>query len=133
MIATLAYMVMVSALLGLAAAAAEAGLRARGRPARWVWGAAMAASLAVPLAVWLLAVLRPAPPAAAAAPIVVPMLAPILVGVPASGTWAPSPYLLPLLWGIVSLLLVGRLVLSWLALRHTARRWPRRSVDGVSV
>ncbi|HLL85590.1 MAG TPA: hypothetical protein VK420_23160, partial [Longimicrobium sp.] len=50
MIAWLVYALAFSALLGLAALAAEAPLRMYGRPTRWVWAAAILLSCAGPLA-----------------------------------------------------------------------------------
>ncbi|HEX7048775.1 MAG TPA: TonB family protein [Longimicrobiales bacterium] len=47
------YCALVATLLGIAAVAGEAALRAAGRPVRWVWVGAMAGSLAMPLAAWL--------------------------------------------------------------------------------
>lgn len=50
MIGWLLYSMLVAALLALAAAALEAGLRLRGRQTRWVWALALAGSIAIPLA-----------------------------------------------------------------------------------
>lgn len=50
MIGWLLYSMLVAALLALAAAALEAGLRLRGRPTRWVWALALAGSIVIPLA-----------------------------------------------------------------------------------
>lgn len=60
------YAAAAAALLALAAAGLDRALRLLGRPARWVWAAALLLSCAVPVAAWRLAVAGLAPVAEAA-------------------------------------------------------------------
>src|SRR5678816_187965 len=57
----LLYCVAVSLLLGVGAAVIDAVLTAYGRPARWVWAVAIAATLAVPTGAYLVQQRPPRP------------------------------------------------------------------------
>ena len=48
MLSWMLYSIVVSLLMGLAALALERSAQIRQRPARWLWGACMVASLAIP-------------------------------------------------------------------------------------
>lgn len=156
------YTLVVSALLALAARAAESLLRLHGRPTRWVWAAAMGGSLILPA----LTRLRPGD-------LLAGLLGPAGVGSPGAGDlsavealaaggleaggaggggWAwlwslperlPWPdvlspsggteALLAVGWAGTSLALGGFLVAGGLRLRRARRRWPRAEVVGMSV
>ncbi|HEY0023267.1 MAG TPA: M56 family metallopeptidase [Longimicrobium sp.] len=139
MVHWMAYCLGVGALLSAAALAMEAALRSFRRPARWVWAAALALSIAVPAAVrWGPGSAEPpASPLAVAAPL-------------ASGTGsirpaAPVAAVRPLidLHALDRPLLVGWAGLSigvafawlgaWGMLQWRRRRWRERRVDGVRV
>src|SRR4051812_22469671 len=62
------YCAAIGVLLSGGALALERGLRALGRPTRWVWAGAMALTLAVPAAARLVPAADAAPAASAAAP-----------------------------------------------------------------
>jgi TonB family protein len=133
--AWLAYSLLVSGLLAVAAWVAERAVRAQGWPGRWPWALAMAGSLGLPLAAWL----RPAPE----------------VGpVPSSGLVMPGAYVmeaLPVLatesasgrlsveaivlvgWAAVSATLLLYLAIAAWRVRSEGRRWRRDEVDGVEV
>lgn len=132
MIAWLLYSVVVSALLGLAALAAESALSARGQPVRWAWAAAAAGSLAVPVWAWL----RPAPEVAVGEVEVGPvMLQPAATWLEATATAAPPSWdrLLLVLCCAASLALVLVLAVAHVRLAAARRGWGRERVDGVPV
>lgn len=135
MLAWVVYVLVVSALVGLAAAAAERVLGLYDLPARGAWAGAMLTSVALPLAAWLTG----APPAAVGA------LPPIEVGDVASrigsaaavtGPGASPPSLSTILlgtWGVVSAAAVAWIGWSVLRLHRSLRELPTRSVGGVAV
>lgn len=122
------YAVVVALLVAAAAAAAERGLRLVDRPTRWVWLAAMALSVGLPLG-YLIAVsgggLPPRPMVSADLPVVE------LRGltVPAAPAASPPGLLelfaaaMPWLWGLSSVLLAGWLMRSKLRLRESEAGW----------
>lgn len=132
MIAWLVYTVVVSALLGLAALAADAALTSRGRPVRWVWATALVGSLAAPLWAWL----RPAKSVAVEEAVVGPVIPqPATVWLDAAAT-ASSRSWDGVLLGVciaASLALVAVLVAAHVRLTVARRGWGRDRVDGVPV
>ena len=136
MAAWMVYAMVISALIGLAAVAGERTLRLAGHPARWAWGAAIVASVAVPL----MALLRPAGSTGGAIPLDAPstlMDPALLLGL--LGTPANSPTFSALTgvvvgaWVGASLLLAIVLVASQLRIRRETRDCPGEVVDGVLV
>ena len=143
MIAT--WMLYVTALglcLGLGALALERAARLWARPRRFVWAAAIAASLVAPLA----AVMIPGVPVPAPGPMRISdrTVGPIPAGgVPSVGvSSAPSrigPLVaalnrpLLLLWGVGSLALALGLLRAGIRLRRRARGWRAAVVDGTEV
>lgn len=149
------YCVAVGVLLGGGALALERGLRALGRPTRWVWAAMMVLTLALPVAVRLAPAPRAAPvpmlaagPAAAstAAPtartsvgaaVRMPLTAPPPAKVrhPAPrrlnlGAWDPA---LRTAWGTSSAAVLLALGMMGVVLARRRRGWVPAEVDGVPV
>lgn len=121
------YALVVSLLLGCAAVAAEAALRALRRSGRWPWVVALAGSVLVPL----YAFVRPES-AASAAPLLAPMVTLPAIGV--SGAAASSglawlPWLWPLASGAVLLLLLG----AHGALMRARRTWRNARLEATDV
>ena len=90
------YALVVSLLLGCAALAAEAALRALGRSGRWAWAVSLAGSVVVPL----YAFVRPES-AAPAAPLLAPMVTLPAIGA-ASAASSTGLAWLPWLWVTLS-------------------------------
>ena len=132
MIAWLVYALAFSALLGLAALAAEALLRMYGRPTRWVWAAAILLSCAGPLA--LAQRPREVPisfaPVAAAAGAEVPA-APAVRRVPPLSERAER--VLPALWMATSSLLVAGIAAGVAVLWRRRRGWRAARLADVPV
>jgi TonB family protein len=155
MIAFMLYLVLVAALLGAAAAAAEAGLRLFGRSGRWVWAAALAGSLALPAVVALdrpgsgaaidaavgeLMVVGPAQalaaPEAPAAPGRVRAALAWLAGDPigeVAAAVAGAERATLGVWAGASALFVVYLLLGWVLLRRRRRGWRAAELDGRAV
>jgi len=136
MTAWMVYAMVISALIGLAAVAGERMLRLAGHPARWAWGAAIAASVAVPL----MALLRPAGGTGGAIPldalstIIDPALLLGLLSTPASSpTFSALTGVVIGAWVGASVLLAIVLVASQLRIRRETSRCPGEVVDGVLV
>ena len=134
MIAFVTYAMLVASVLGLAAARAEAALRARGFPGRWVWLASLAASVGA--GAW--ALIRP--PVARPAPTVgwggapVTYLADLATVATPTSPWLPwVEGVATVLWGVgsvgMALLVVGGVV----RLSHRARSWTPAQVAGGRV
>jgi TonB-dependent SusC/RagA subfamily outer membrane receptor len=145
------YAVVLGALFSLAAAAAERALRLAGRPARAVWAAAMALTLALPTA----DLLRPATSAAGegAANGVVLTLDPRVLeaasrsvegagplsawlgagGVAAPDAWGRLDWPLAAAWALATLLLAVRAAVAGSRLRRRIRGWPRETLAGALV
>jgi len=133
------YSLVTATFLGLAAASAEAGLRAYGRSARWVWIVALVASIGLPL----LSVVAPELQVAGAGGSLVhdlvssaeAALLPSLIG----SMTAPQPWSatldLPLLavWGAMTVGLLSLLTWSALRLGGERRDWRRVSVGGATA
>lgn len=128
------YAVAVSALLGLAALAAERSLRLAGRPGRWVWLAALAVSVLVPVLEWLL-------PGSVTASF--PALAPAVIPLPAVGAGVTEAVsagasvslgtLAFATWGAVSVALLLYTTLGALVLGRRRATWRPSEVEGVPV
>ncbi|MCH8256095.1 MAG: TonB family protein [Gemmatimonadetes bacterium] len=136
MAAWMVYAMVISALIGLAAVAGERMLRLAGHPARWAWGAAIVASVAVPL----MALLRPAGSTGGAIPLdapstlIDPALLLGLLGTPAnSPTFSALTGVVVGAWVGASVLLAIVLVASQLRIRREAGDCPGEVVDGVLV
>jgi len=126
----------------IAGHALERGLHWAGRPTRWAWCVALAGSLLVPAAAWLvpdafraLSVPMPAialPPAADAGSGVA---VPAALGGTGSRGLAPSDLDRPLTWswGLASATLLGALAIAALRLAALRRRWRAAMVDGRRV
>ncbi|MCH7775982.1 MAG: TonB family protein [Gemmatimonadetes bacterium] len=134
--AWMVYAMVISALIGLAAVAGERMLRLAGHPARWAWGAAIVASVAVPL----MALLRPAGSTGGAIPLdapstlIDPALLLGLLGTPAnSPTFSALTGVVIGAWVGASVLLAIVLVASQLRIRREAGDCPGEVVDGVLV
>lgn len=135
MLAWVVYVLVVSALAGLAAAAAERVLRLYDLPARGAWAGAMVASVAFPLAAWLTG----GPPGAAVA------LPPIGVGevtsrigdaAAAAGSRGSLPSAATILlgaWGVASAAALVWFGWSVLRLHRSLEELPTRSVGDVAV
>lgn len=125
------YTLLVSALVALAARAAEALFRARGLPARAAWSAALALMLSLPVLTAFRAPSSEAPlPLAANAPPGTLQTAP-LPKVPAAFPARPSldrPLLVG--WGLASLALLGFLLHGTGVLHGRRREWRDAEVDG---
>lgn len=135
----MAWSALVAALLGMAAAAAERALAAYGRPARWVWGAALVLSLAAPGVLWFSPERAEAP---AAAPAVVEEgggAGTVLREIPAELVRSAGPALprldapLLLAWAGASAGVLGVLLGLAVLLRRRRREWRAEVVDGYAV
>ena len=130
MAAWMIYATVVAAFLAGAAVAADRALRLVGREARWVWAAALAASLALPLFA-----MRTEPGSAAFDLGVVPVVARVAT----AAVPDPSPSLaaldtpLRVGWVTASCLVFLLLVVSQRALRREAARGVERDLDGQRV
>jgi hypothetical protein len=133
------YAAVLSALVTLAAWGAEQALRLNGRPARWVWASALAASLMVPATVGVrpplhggeIAAGSPAGGADGARSEALGRLT-ALRPTPSPALERATPYLL----GAWALATAGGLVFFGVGLRHLShrrRRWPRENVRGGTV
>jgi len=136
------YCAAVGVLLTGGALALERGLRALGRPTRWVWAGAMALTLAVPaVARFVPAADAASPAASAAAPAARKRAAPGLLAAttrirrPAPptldlGGWDPA---LRLAWGASSAAVLLALAGMAAVLARRRRGWSAAEVDGVPV
>lgn len=141
--AWMAYCLLVACLLGGAAAAAERGLRLSRLPGRWAWAAAMAGSLLLPAAAFLVPRVWPAGPSPVAGggallPLVVgaaglPAGADVAAGTALVARLAGLDGALLALWVAGSAGLAGFVALSVLRLRRERRRWRPGRVGGVPV
>jgi TonB family protein len=124
------YSVLIAGLLSGAALAGDAALRLTGREARWIWVAALLASLGWPLAAGLIGPAGPVPNPGGVA---------VVAQVVAAALPAPSPGLVALDtvllvgWGTASGAVLLLLVLSQRALRRDAARGLVRELDGHRV
>lgn len=131
MIVWLLYTVATSALVVVAALAADGALRRAGRPARWVWLSALLAAVALPVLAWL----EPG-----AVPAVVPALPANVIALPAIGADAGSSgsslaveVVAVWSWVAISAVLLVLAFLSAGTLWRRRRHWRPTEVDGVLV
>lgn len=140
--AWMAYCLLVSLLLGAAAAAAERGLRLCRRPGRWAWATAVLGSFLLPAAAFLLPRAWPAAPGPGARGLA---LLPLVTGaaVPEGSAEAEGTVLVERLaaldgallamWAVASAGLAVFVVLSALRLRRERRGWLTGWLGGVPV
>lgn len=135
MITWMLYAIAVGALLGLAAAATERLMLAGGRSTRWVWLAALAGSISLPIALPLLARGSEAGGLAAGGGSVAARLGALEVLEAAPG--GADPYwverVLAVGWLASSVALAVLFAWSLLVLRARRREWQRGRVAGVRV
>lgn len=126
----LLYGLLVAALLGLGALAAESALRAAGWPVRWAWAAALVGTVGLLLAAWLgpSGAVDAGPVGVAGVLDLVPAFervaeaaAPELSGVVVAG------------WALASAWVLGLVGLAHVRLRWARRRWVRGEVGGYPV
>lgn len=138
-IAWMAYCLLVSLLIGCAALAAEYGLCLYERTLRWVWAAAMLASLALPVAAYLLPTTSSLPPGplwpVADAPIVESLLAvtPLSTAKTPGSALARINDVLLAAWLLSSILLLAFYARSYLRLRRARSDWAVREIGGRQV
>src|SRR5579859_1484189 len=147
MAAWILYVLLVSLLLGLAALCFERAALLRKKGARWLWGASIVASLAVPFIISSVTVQLPNVtrhlPAAQTVPAVAlremteSALSPALWIVAAGQekfAWSPvTTTILGGLWGVASVLLLGGLLASGLRLARQRRGWEQARIAGQPV
>lgn len=126
--AWMAYTLVIGGLLTGAALLAERSARAAGRPTRWIWAAALALGVALPLAAWLWPAAAPAVEGAA----VVLRLQPVSVDA-AAVPGLPVDTLLVGAWLLMSGAFAVVLFAAMLRLRRARGRWQESEVDGVAV
>ena len=138
MIAWMAYAALVGALIATGAFAVERLVASAGRARRFVWLAALALALAVPLAGTTAAPTAPAVQEATSA------VSSLVNGTPAAGSWSaltalPVPggvkpgRIAALAWGASSLMALFVLGCVLLVVAWRQRRWERRRVAGTPV
>jgi len=138
-IAWFGYCLLVSALLGLAAFAAERALGHYRKPVRGVWVGALAGSLLLPLVAYIVpAVVARLSPVPQGVPISVQSLtgltaggaAAVGVGLDWAAVWSAAGTLVAWLWGVSVLALGGYLVGSYRGLKREMEGWtPGRILD----
>lgn len=146
MLGWMAYVLVVSLLLAAAAYAAERAAQLRGRPTRWIWLAAILASLLLPSVIASVSIQAPAlhPPAAdsAAGKLVAlrqltsSVLTPSAWLVAAAGPAAAAPSLdcvLQLAWTVGSAGLLVALAIAGAGLHRRKRGWDEAVVAGQHV
>jgi TonB family protein len=126
----------VSALVTVAAFAAEQVLKAYGRPARFVWLSAIALSVLWPIAPTI-ARLLPAPPKPVnVLPFTIVVSAPSVISADEAAAIRRALFVdraLLVVWVGLSLMLIARLVRGALALEESRRAWKRGRVNGTPV
>jgi hypothetical protein len=148
MAAWILYVLLVSLLLGLAAWFFEHSALMRKKGTRWLWGASIIASLALPfvissITVQLPSLTRPIPapqpgaPAVALRQMTESALAPahwIAAAGQEKFAWSPTTTtILAASWGAASALLLGGLLASGLRLERRRRDWGRARIAGQPV
>ena len=129
----LVYGLLVSVLLSATAWLAEQGSRAQRWPTRWIWAAAMAGSVGLPLVAWLNPAPAPAAPSVVAAPTALVLESISAVGPGAAETAVPATALGLAAWAVLSVLLLAIVAVLALRLHFRRRGWGRETVDGVDV
>lgn len=138
------YALIVSGLATGAALAAERALRLYGRPGRWAWAGALAVSVGLPAAAWLLPAGGAAGAGAAGSAggvLALPILAAggeaawaALTAGSRASSWAPGLDALLLgLWGGSAAATLAYALRSAVRLREERRGWSPGTVDGVPV
>src|SRR5712691_5081365 len=131
----------IALLIGAAAAALERAGYLVGRPGRWVWAGALLATLAVPLAARyrpsaFQSVAIPIPTAqSASATSASPIMTSVRSGVPPrrSFSWDNLDRPLVLLWGCLSLSLLGFFAVGAVRLRRLGRHWRPAAIGETPV
>lgn len=137
MLAWMLYSTVLAALFGLAASAVERALRVYGRPTRWVWTAALGASLGVPVAVagwvrWEPVRMAVSGGGGESGMVVVP-LEPVAAVLEGAAGLPPLDGPLAAVWVVASAALAGYVGLSLRTLRRRRRAWRRAEIDGSPV
>jgi hypothetical protein len=147
MAAWMLYVMVVSLLLGAAALAAERAVQLRKGATRWLWGASLAASLALPLAMSSVSIELPrAPGAAPAAATLQPPfpLRRMTIGAVRPAAWldatigpaADAPYTdatLAVGWAAASALMLGVMLFHGVQAHRRRRAWPVREIAGAAA
>ena len=139
--AWMAYSVVISCLLGMAALAVEHACRLQRWPSRWIWAIVFAAPFLLPFAAPVAdqpsALSSPASAAAASA-----VAEQSVASAPAAQPAYPMDglvtsrqvaALLGALWIFSSAVLAAGLAIAWLRMRRRAASWTRRPLDGANV
>jgi hypothetical protein len=122
----------IATLLGVGALAWEAAARWSGRSSRWAWLSALAGSVVLPFALWLL-------PARAQLPVPVNVLVfdPLVIAPPvASAARAPMLSVSDiggLVWVVLTLAMIAYVALVMVRLRAARARWRPQEMDGARV
>ena len=135
--ALLLYGFVIAGLLGAAAHFLDRGLRALGRPTRWVWIMGLAGGVLVPLAARILPSRTPSgPPEWAFGAFPVTHVRDATAGLREPGPWMPPMMLdglILLLWiasaAVLALLLLGAGIRLW----RRRKRWEDREVAGETI
>ena len=147
MAAWILYVLLVSLLLGLAALCFERAALLRKKGTRWLWGASIVASLAVPFVISSVTVQLPnvtghLPPAQAAPAVALRQMTESALSpslwIAAAGqekfAWSPTTTtILGGLWGVASVLLLGGLLASGLRLASQRGGWEEARIAGQPV
>ncbi len=143
MLAWMAYIIVVSALLGVAAFAAEHVARLRRSPGRWVWIATIVASLLIPVLITSVSIEIPALTAAPVPVKATPLrvitsayLSPtawIDATLPQTSTWRNQDAMLKAIWMWMSAMLIVALAASAVALFIRKRSWKTQSIQGDTI
>jgi len=130
------YCGVVALFLGLAAYAAEHLLRLFGKPARAVWAVALAGSLLVPLANWIIVGRVDAAADGFGGIALLPMVAtsnPLQAYAPVGPVLPQWDSILLMVWLGMSLGLAGLLLVSFWRLNRERRAWHAATIDGRRV
>ncbi len=142
------HLLATTVVLGLTALALDAMLRIAGRPTRWIWAAALIASIVLPairLATALSAGPTAAVPTAIAAPIAgaaevsgsvaswAALLARAEVGVSVDSPWQRLDVPLGAAWLLLTLGVAGWGLAGFIRLRRVRREWVPAEIEGTSV
>jgi bla regulator protein BlaR1 len=140
-VAWMMYCLLVAALLGMAALAAERACRLAGLPSRWIWLGSLAAGLVVPIAARILPVPGSpgASPAGSGAPGSLQGSGPSSLFEAIEHWWAASaihssldgPILAT--WAAASVLVLSILLAGYARLRRERRDWELERIDEVDV
>jgi len=141
MIAWMFYVALIGGVVAMAGWAAERLAVSAGWPRRFVWLAAIALAVAIPVAGTIAAARAPGPPSTIASPVPPPAEA---LSAPPGGTWTLAT-LVPLptgpesvraalaLWGAGSLASLAVICTLLVLVARARRRWPRRWIQDTDV